>query len=280
MFDALEIIQKRISVRSYSEKPVSETLQAKLRALCEASQAGPFGTPVRFRLLDLEAMNRVEAQRLGTYGVIRGARLFILGAVMGKKRGMEDLGYCMERIVLEATAMGLGTCWLGGTFRRSSFAERMQLAAGELLPAITPVGYPAAQVYPVDRIFRAGARARSRKRWEELFFTAGGRRPLAPAEAGSYRDVLEAVRQGPSASNRQPWRLLRDADGIYHLYLKEDRLYNRALGKIRLQKVDMGIAMCHFELAARQREINGRWQEVIPAEGLPGLEYIATWLPG
>lgn len=277
---AMETIQNRISVRTYDAAPVSGTLKARLQALFGENKAGPFGSPVRFRLLDLDTVSREELRRLGTYGIIKGARLFILGAVKERERCLEDLGYCMEKIILEATAVELGTCWLGGTFRRSSFAARMELAPDELLPAITPVGYPAEKISTTDRLFRYRAGSRRRKPWAELFFAADGKTPLAEEEAGRYREALEAVRLAPSASNRQPWRVLKDETGLYHLFLKEDRLYNRALGKIRIQEIDMGIAMCHFELVAVQQGSGGQWKQAAPAVILPGLEYICSWVPG
>ena len=209
--------------------------------------------------------------------MVRGARLYILAAVKDVPGSQLDLGYCLEKIILEATAMGLGTCWLGGTFRRSSFARQMGLAEDELMPAVTPVGYPAESAALQDRVARVGARSTQRKPWSELFFSADGKTPLTENEAGAYRDALEAVRLGPSAKNRQPWRIVRDEKGRYHLYLKEDRIINRAFGKIRLQHLDMGIAMAHFELAAREWGIEGRWEPRAAAVPLPGLEHIALW---
>lgn len=279
MQNAMENIKKRISVRAYAHKPLHEAVKEKLRALLAEKWKGPFGNPVRFGLLDFDAISREERRGLGTYGIIKGARLFILGAVKERERALEDLGYCTEKIILEATAMSLGTCWLGGTFRRSSFAAWMQLPAGELLPAITPVGYPAEQITLADRMMRYGAGSRRRKPWAELFFAPDGRTPLTKAEAGDYREALEAVRLGPSAANRQPWRLFKDETGFYHLFLSESRLYNRAQGRIRLQHVDMGIAMCHFALAAGQLGHTGRWEAAVPGMAVPGLEYISTWVP-
>ena len=52
------------------------------------------------------------------------------------------------------------------------------------------------------------------------------------------------VRLAPSAVNRQPWRVVREGTD-YHFYLKHDKGYvSSATGD--LQKVDMGIALCHF----------------------------------
>ncbi len=275
--DALEIIKKRTSVRTYEEKPVDDKCKAELEKICEEYRQGPFGSSLRFQLLDLGKINRQELQSLGTYGVIKGARLYILGAVKEDRYCMEDLGYLMEEIILKATVMGLGTCWLAGTFNRGSFAKQMKLEEKELLPAITPVGYPGEQHSTVNGLIRFGVRAHRRKPWEELFFNADGK-PLSKEEAGTYRDALQAVRLGPSATNRQPWRLVRDLHGKYHLYLKETPLYNRVLGKIRIQNIDMGIAMCHFELVARQRGNQGSWQVKEPELDFPGLKYIASWL--
>jgi hypothetical protein len=46
-----------------------------------------------------------------------------------------------------------------------------------------------------------------------------------------------------------------------------------------LQRLDVGIAMCHFELAARERGLDGAWLVADP--GLAPIDektlYIATW---
>jgi len=294
MENDLELIQKRISVRTYDKnKPVAPEARARLEELVSASHTGPMGNTVRFRLLDLGELLQREMRRLGTYGFIRGARLYLLGAVPDREGSMEDLGYCMEKLILEATALNLGTCWLAGTFRRSSFARQMELNEGELLPAITPVGYPASQKRLLERMMKAGAGSRRRKPWRELFFTYDGQTPLTKEDAGVYCDALEAVRLAPSAANRQPWRIFKEKEDNFHLYLKETPLFNRAMGKIRTQNIDMGIAMCHFELAAKEKGVNARWKKktvertgegadmpgetsaVFPSK--PGLIYIASW---
>jgi len=93
------------------------------------------------------------------------------------------------------------------------------------------------------------------------------------------------VRLGPSASNRQPWRLVRAAGGDgYHLFIRRTRAY-KGLFSARgqdLQRLDMGIAMCHFELTAREAGLAGRWAVPPAAPDIGALpertEYIASWL--
>ena len=278
MENAMELIKKRESTRTFDKaRPVDETALSRLEECVKENGVGPLGNAVRFRILDLGRVSPAELRQLGTYGVIRGADLYLLGAVFEGPGSMEDLGFCMERIILEAAVLGLGSCWMAGTFRRSSFARQMGLSEGELLPAISPIGYAADKKSVIERIMKKGAGSRHRKPWSELFFAADGKSPLAEGKAGSYRDALEAVRLGPSASNRQPWRIIKDRKGCFHLYLEENRFYNRALGKIRIQNLDMGIAMCHFSLVATAQGMPGRWVRETQIENFPGLSYIASW---
>jgi nitroreductase len=274
---ALEIIKKRISVRSFNDRPIEVQIRRELEEYCRDIGSGPFGAAVRFKLLDLDLLSRQELRPLGTYGVIKGAHHFILGAVKEGKGSLEDIGYCMEKIILKATSLGLGTCWLGGTYKRSAFAAKMNLTDDEMLPAITPVGYPAKEITYVDSMFRFGSRSRNRKQWNDLFFRVNKNTTLPEAEAGEYRQVLEAVRMGPSASNHQPWRIVKDDYGIFHLFLKENGIYNRMSGKYRLQYIDMGIAMCHFEVAARELGLPGNWEVNGPVLDIQGLKHIAAW---
>lgn len=276
-FNVFEAVKRRSSVRSYAERPVEEALRQNLDNFMKTVGSGPFGTAPRFKLLDLEPLDKDELKRLGTYGFIKGARLYILGAVEDRPGALEDLGYCLESVILKATSLGLGTCWLGGTFKRAAFARAMDIKEGELLPAITPVGYPANGTSLSHRLNRLVVKLKALKPWSDLFFNSDGKTPLTEEEAGEYRKPLEAVRLGPSATNRQPWRIVRSDAGVYHLFLKENIVYNRILGKIRLQSLDMGIAMCHFALVAREENLPGKWKTESESPSFSGLRYIATW---
>jgi hypothetical protein len=46
-----------------------------------------------------------------------------------------------------------------------------------------------------------------------------------------------------------------------------------------LQRVDMGIAMCHFELTAREAGLSGEWLRAEPDIEKPDslTEYVVTW---
>jgi hypothetical protein len=59
--------------------------------------------------------------------------------------------------------------------------------------------------------------------------------------------------------------------------MDEDRLYAKLFKAVRVQRVDMGIAMCHFEFAARELGLKGRWDRSRAPRGSEGWRYIVSW---
>ncbi len=275
----IETIKQRISCRTYDGMPLDDRKKEQLRAFFRENTRGPFGNPLRFELIDLTEAERAELKSLGTYGVIKGASLFIAGAVKKGARAMEDYGFGMEQNILFATSLGLGTCWLGGTLNRAGFARKIALTPDEQMPAISPVGCPAGKRSLTDRAFRFMAKSDKRKPWQDLFFDGSPDTPLSRELAGPLGEVLEAVRIGPSASNRQPWRIVRDS-AAFHFFLARTPGYDKMLGEIRLQEVDMGIALCHFELAAGELGVRGSWREAKPSFDAGTMEYVVSRVAG
>ena len=295
---AQDLIGRRYSCRTYLDRPISADDQARLHDFMATRMTGPFGTRARFGLLAAAPGDRQALRRLGTYGFIKGATGFIVGAVPRGPYHLEDYGYLLEEIVLFATGIGIGTCWLGGTFTRSTFVRRFGgLGRDETMPAVIALGYAGDD-----------GRGRIREREEggrrlpagELFFAGRYGEPLRASSAGRYAAALDAVRMAPSATNKQPWRIVRGGDGDapggdsaprdgvgdaspdWHFLLKRTRGYGGAAFKLAriadLQRVDLGIATCHFALVARESGLDGRLIVDDPGLDLPaGVEYTATW---
>ena len=279
-----ELIEQRYSSRAYVRAPLASEQAGSLASCAAAVRAGPLGTPLRFTLVAAAEGDSRTLRGLGTYGLIKNPAGFLIGAVGPGKRNLEDFGYGMEAIILHATNLGLGTCWLGGNFTKSSFAKRISAVTAEIVPAVAAVGYAAENNRARDRLRRM-ARSDTRLPWDALFFREGFATPLVEATAGHYATPLAMVRLAPSASNRQPWRVVRDGSA-YHFYLQRTPGYGRGtlpftlLGLADLQRVDIGIAMCHFALTARELGLAGEWtvrQPSLPAPGDTG-EYVVTWV--
>ena len=205
---ASELIDRRYSCRTYLERPIAAEDQAHLSAFMATRTAGPFGSQARFGLIAAAPGDRQALRRLGTYGFIKGATGFIAGAVRRAPKDLEDYGYLLEEVILCATGIGLGTCWLGGTFTRSTFVSRFGgLRRGETMPAVVSTGY-----IGDDGSERIRAREEGNRRFPpaELFFEGRWGEPLPAATRGAaLRRALEAVRMAPSATNKQPWRIVR-----------------------------------------------------------------------
>jgi nitroreductase len=278
----LEVMRGRFSCRRYLKKPIEGPIRARLEAFLAGLGPGPFGSRTRFGLLAATEDDEQALKGLGTYGMIRSPQGFIVGAMRPGAKNLEDYGYLMERAVLAAVGLGLGTCWLGGSFRKSRFAAGFGLAKDETVPAVVALGYSA----DADRSGGWAGRAVKRSARlapEAMFFSGGFDQALREGEAGALAPALEAVRWAPSASNKQPWRLVRSGAG-WHFFLRRTKGYGRGVSGIffptdDLQRIDMGIAMCHFEAAARELGAAGSWElhdpGLAPPDGL--TEYAATW---
>lgn len=272
-----DIIRTRLSVRTYQHQPVEMEIKAKISKYIETLET-PFGGQVAFRLL--ESSEPVNGARLGTYGIIKGATDYIGVTVKRGESAELSVGYAFEQLILFLTSLGLGTCWMGGTFKRSEFAKAMEVQDDDLFPAISPFGYGAQKRSLSDSLVRYLAKGNQRKAWEELFFDGDFSTPLSKADAGAYELPLEMVRLAPSASNKQPWRIVREG-GSFHFYLARTPGYGKALG-YDIQKVDMGIAACHFQLMAIEKDLPGKFEDQNPeVRDIPqNTRYVFSWISG
>jgi hypothetical protein len=257
-----QIVKSRRSVRTYNSRPVSTELKEEIKAYFN-NLSNPFAAEVRFTMLELETVS--NSGKLGTYGMIQGARNFIGASVAEGEFSLEALGYEFEKLILFITSLGLGTCWLGGTFTRGQFAQAMKIQQGDLLPAISPLGYAANNRRITESIVRTFISADHRKPWRELFFKDDFSIPLLEAEAGDYAFPLQMLRLSPSASNKQPWKIIQQGNTV-HFYENKTPGYGDGLG-FDIQRIDLGIAACHFHLAALERNLKGEFNKLTPPEG-------------
>ena len=133
--------------------------------------------------------------------------------------------------------------------KRENFEKAAGVEPGKMMPCISPLGYPAEKKSLKETMMRKGVGADTRITADKLFFDGTWGNPLNPAD--DMKDVLEMVRWAPSAVNKQPWRIIHK-DGIYHFYEKKDKGYvHEDTGDI--QKVDLGIALCHFCMGLEEK---------------------------
>ena len=274
-FSIEETVKTRYSTRTYTDQLITSETKDKINAYI-STLSNPFSVKVNFKLL--EANTSKNTEKLGTYGVIKGANNYIGATVENSELAMEALGYEFEKLILYLTSLGLGTCWLGGTFNRSSFINAFEVKENEIFPAISPFGYPSNKKRIADSLVRMVAKSDHRKPWSDLFYNKNFTKTLSSDDAGAYSFPLEMVRLAPSASNKQPWRIVQDGS-TYHFYELQAKGYSTRFG-YDIQKVDLGIAACHFHLAAIKKGLTGEFKKLqTPSIDMPEqIEYIFSWI--
>lgn len=248
-------------MRKYSGSPLSEA-EKRLVEDAIAATRPPFGGRVEISLLSTDADSTFKPS---TYGVITGARDYLTLSVADDRESYLSGAFMMEEVVLAATKAGLGTCWLGGTFKSGSFRDSAS-GQGLKLVAVVPVGKPAASGGLMNRIMRAVAKSDSRKALGDMFFINNFESPL-PLD-GPYVRELDMMRLAPSSRNSQPWRALIRGNQI-DFYCATDSPMNM---------LDMGIGLYHFDVAARTLGVTGAYA----INGMPvlkdGYTYIISFI--
>lgn len=215
--DILEAIKVRHSVRSYTAQPIDghtlETLQA---AVADCNRL----SGLHIQLITGEP--QAFAGRLARYGKFSGvSNYFALVGAKGLAGLDERVGYYGERLALHAVRLGLDTCWVGLTFRKTA---AVAVGKGERLRCLIAVGHGATR----------GAAHRV-KSLEQVARVSGG----GPAPLWFTRGVQAAL-LAPTALNQQKFR--------FTLY--NENLVEATAGRGFFSHVDLGIVKYHFEQAA------------------------------
>lgn len=274
-FQVKKTIEERRSVRTFDGKGLS---QEDLNALSSYAKnlTNPFNVPVKFQFIEKQTAKGGE--KLGTYGVIKGASHYIAVTAPKVDKALEAVGYTFEQLILYATHLGIGTCWLAATFDRKSFGAKLEISDSEMFPAVSPIGYFTEKRSVTEKLFRSKLKADHRKPWNELFFLNDFTTPLDEEHVGEYKEPLEMLRLAPSASNKQPWRILKNELG-YHFYKINNG--DESSDESLIQKVDVGIGANHFHLTATQNGLNGKFETVAEQQNMEYQEvkYLFSWIP-
>ena len=159
----------------------------------------------------------------------------------------------------------VGTVMLAATLSRETFEKAMELQEDEVLPCVSPIGCPAEKRSIRESMMRKAIKADDRLPFDRLFFDGSFDQSLSCQNAGSIADCLQMVRLAPSAGNKQPWRAVMQGRTVPFYELKS--MKDSPLGDI--QKVDVGIALSHFDLTAQEKGIATRFVFADPGISVP-----------
>lgn len=168
-----------------------------------------------------------------TYGMFKGVHSFLI--VAGEKddpHRYEKAGYAGQKLVLELTKLGFGSCWVSGTYNKKAVLKA--LPSGYELFAVIATG-PVA-IEPDRREKLLGAISfRGRKEGRNTVYDA-------PPPQWFYKGA-RAAEKAPSSLNQHP--------ATFRYY--KDEAFAVIPDETPRNFLDLGIAKLHFELAAGGR---------------------------
>jgi len=166
-----DAITERRSIRRYLSRPVEDE---KLDLILDSARLAPSGQnsqPCEFIVIDDPAQKRAVYEVAGKYDYFLDVPLLI--ALIGdlksrvknpaadldfmdpgypneRHRIIRDLAIAGDHLVLQAQALGLGTCWVGN-FVQDELRAVLRVPASYYVLAVIAVGYPNEKPVPRPR---------------------------------------------------------------------------------------------------------------------------------
>jgi nitroreductase len=169
----MDVIRTRKSTRNYKDKDVEEE---KINLILEAARLAPSWANKQcwnyVVVSDKEKIQKLAAGIINSW--MKNTTLVIVACAdpkkSGSKNGMDyylvDVAISMEHLVLAATSLGLGTCWIGG-FDETKVKKILNIPEKIKVVAMTPIGYPSDEGIR-NKLARKVIRADTRKALEDM----------------------------------------------------------------------------------------------------------------
>lgn len=182
-----------------------------------------------------------------SYGMIKGLNSCI--AIVGSNK-IDDYktksGYYGEMLVLEATCMNLGTCWVGGTYDKNECKKYIDINQDEELICVIAVGKVLEDKSIKEKLI--SKMNKGKKSLEQVLLEKDVDVLPSWVEEG-----INAATKAPSALNKQPIGY-SISENVVKAYTTSD--------KYGYENIDLGISMLHFELGAKSQNHNGKWNYI------------------
>jgi nitroreductase len=144
----MDVVTQRKSIRDFSDKEVEEE---KLTKIFEAARLAPsWANKQGCRYIVVKDKAKISALASGFTSWLKEVPVILVACIdpkdSGQHNGMDyflvDVGISMQQLILAATDLGLGTCWIGG-FNEEKIKKTLGVPAQVRVVALTPLGYPA-----------------------------------------------------------------------------------------------------------------------------------------
>lgn len=226
-------IYHRKSVRNYKKESLSnEDMEAVEKSI---SSLDTLYDDICLKVHIIEngqKMRDISKGLINSYSNLKAPHYMII-ASEEKDDYLENIGYALEKVVLELTTMGIGTCWIGAPINEELLKNIISIDNGQKPIIGIAFGYPEDKFDFMKKIVRAG----KRKSKEEFSFGDFD---------STWNKMLEAVKHAPSAMNSQPWRIFKQKDSADVYIVKRNVLKSIE----PTNHIDAGIALRHLKVTA------------------------------
>jgi nitroreductase len=233
----LDDIKQRHSVRSFTNEELAPSVISALES--EINYVNTHVSGMKFQLIlnDPAPFSGIN----NSYGMFRNAHHYLACVVDTSFKDLEEKsGYCAQQIVIRAVKLGLGACFVSGTFNRQKITARIR--PGEKLLFVVLLGYPEESKTRLIARISSKLMHKSSTPPDSLFIGDGISYDEAIKQMPLLKYGLEAVSLAPSAMNRKPVRI----SVINHRTSLEIRAIT--VEHSAQSKIDLGIAKFNFQV--------------------------------
>lgn len=231
--DRLAQLRQRHSIRSFEKITLSKEIRNKLRA--EVTMTNTHEAGIRFQLF----FDNDDPFRgfFKSYGSFKNPSNYLAAvANVGVDDIWEKSGYFAEKFVIKCVELGLGTCFVGGTYDASSI--NAQIGPGEKILFIVLFGIPSEHIRLQEKWLKKLVNI---KKFElkDFFLPPDKFEESCKLVPDLYKGI-EGVSCAPSALNKRPVRLFLKKENEIPIVCASVEVKNK------LNLVDLGIAKYNY----------------------------------
>ncbi|MFA5361741.1 MAG: nitroreductase family protein [Candidatus Omnitrophota bacterium] len=145
--DALELIRERRSIREYKEKMPADKDIEKILDAGRWAPSGLNNQPWKFKVIK-DRKQKDKLAEFTKYGDIIVSAPVVIAVLMdtadsyNRDKDLMAIGACIQNMLLQASSVGVGTCWLGEALnRKEEIREFLRLDKDLELMALVTLGY-------------------------------------------------------------------------------------------------------------------------------------------
>ncbi|GFZ33451.1 nitroreductase [Clostridium zeae] len=213
-----ETMYKRKSIRKYDMSPLDDRTLSDIKSFI--SNLNPLVSGIK---TDLQVISQNDVK---SFMSIKAPHYVVVFSE-NKDGYLTNVGFMLQQLDLYLSANGLGACWQGMAKPAKEIVSKSELEFVIML----------AFGKPTESLYRSDRSEFKRNSIEAI------------RDKADFDELLEAVRIAPSATNSQPWHFDIEGNKLYANCIKLNPI--KALIMEKMNKIDMGIGLCHLSIAAK-----------------------------